>query len=253
MRNSMETLPINLNEGVIDFTWLGNSLLYNVNASIPSKDIYQAVCDEIGRFYQGKGFKYAPSGKRLEYQYLDFKIKIQFASSHYNSGGEWVLLEINTGIYPQRLQKQYKEAKEASLPIILTNVDLLDEVLPDKLKGTVIGVDLFGHEQEVVEEGRPYALRKHARSVNIYNISLNDFRKILTYLNKIIQYSFHLVLNESAMVNHINNAYERKFYFLKEKRFVDYLRLYHKEESRVYQAFLKKYKELEGIEFKDYA
>lgn len=249
----METLPINLDNGVTDFSWSVDSLLYHVNASTPSKDIYQAVCDEIGRFYQTKGFKYAASGKKLEYQYQDFKVKVQFASSHYNTGGEWVLLEINTGIYPQRLQKQYKEAKETLLPIILTNVDLLDEVISDKPQGTVIGVDLFGHEHEVIEEGKPYALRKYARSVNVYNLSLNDFRKILAYLNKIIEYSFHLVLNESAMVSHINNAYERKFYSLKEKRFVDYLRLYHKEDSQVYQAFLKKYKEVEGVEFKSNA
>lgn len=249
MRNSMEAIPINLNEGVADFTWSSDSLLYHVNASIPSKDIYQAVCDEIGRFYQTKGFKYAPSGKKLEYQYQDFKIKVQFASSHYNTGGEWVLLEINTGIYPQRLQKQYKESKETLLPIILANVDLLDEVLLNKPQGTVIGVDMFGREHEVIEEGKPYALRKYARSVNVYNISLDDFRKILSYLNKVIQYSFSLVLNESTLVNHINSAYERKFYFLKEKRFVDYLHLYHTRDSVVFTAFREKYRELEGKEF----
>ena len=67
MRNCMEALPIDLNEGLQSFVWSENSILFHVDTTTPSQAIYQAVCDEIGRFYQTKGFKYAPGSKKLQH------------------------------------------------------------------------------------------------------------------------------------------------------------------------------------------
>lgn len=245
----METLPINLEEGLSSFSWQNGSLLSNVTFDTPCKEIFQAVCDEIGRFYQTKGFKYSTSGRKLEYQYKGFKLKISFASSHYNSVGQSVGFEVNSGLYPDKLQKQYKADKHRLLPIILSNVDLLDEIMPDREPGTVQGVSMFGEVNEVRDELYKYALRIYSRYRNVYGITIENFKKLLEYLNLIITYSFSLVLNPQVLVDYINKTHERKFYWLKEERFLDYLRLYHSQDSEVYQAFLRKYKEFEGKEF----
>jgi hypothetical protein len=172
----------------------------------------------------------------LQYQYQDFKIKIHFSSSHYNTMVGWVRFDINSGLYPIRLEKQYKAAKEKLLPIILyNNSGLLDELIPDRPAGTVIGVTPFGEEKESVQSDNPYALRKYYHGFNAYNIKLEDFRNTLAYINKLIEYSFRLVLNESEMVKHLKKANDRNFKFYKEKRFVDYLNLYYERDSRLVQ------------------
>ena len=249
MRNSMAIFPINLEEGVRDFTWSADSLLASINSSAPTKEIFQTVCNEIGQFYQLKGFKYSPSARRLEYKYQDFKCKIQFSSSHYNMAGKYVLMEINTGIYPLQLEKQYKAAKESVFPIILPNVNLLDEVIPGGEPGKVIGISIFGETNEIKDTRYTIALRKHARSANIYNIDIDNFKKILKYINGVVCYSFKLVTDQKELAEYINSSFGERFYWLKDKRFVDYLNLYHSKDSDPYIAFLNRYKELEGKEF----
>jgi hypothetical protein len=46
--------------------WTTNSILINHTQShTPCKDIFQAVCDEIGAFYSKKGFKYTASRPKI--------------------------------------------------------------------------------------------------------------------------------------------------------------------------------------------
>jgi hypothetical protein len=231
----MKSLPIDLNEGLRSFTWSKDCILSHVDATTPSKAIYQAVCDEIGQFYQTKGFRYAPSNKKLQYQFEDFKFKLLFSSSHYNTVGEWIWVEISSGIYPIRLEKQYKEAKETLEAIILFNLGLLDQLIPDSAVGTVVNVNPLGEETETFEMGYPFALRKYSRSFNAYNITLEQFKKVLEYINKVIEYSFSLVLNESEMINHIKKSNNRNSKFYTEKRFADYLHLYYSQDSKINQ------------------
>lgn len=159
------------------------------------------------------------------------------------------MLEINSGIYPSKLQKQYKAVGESLFPIILSNVGLFNELLPDRAPGTVEGVSVLGESNTVTDNRYSYAFRNYGRTVNVYNISLQDFRKILEYINKVFSYSFGLVLDPKQMSGYISSSFDRKFYWLKEKRFIDYLNLYHTKEDEVFQSFLKKYREVEGKEF----
>lgn len=168
--------------------------------------------------------------------------------SHYNTAGKYVTLEINTGIYPLKLEKQYKATKESLFPIILPNVHLLDEVIPNAEPGTVIGVSILGETNEINDDRYTVALRKYVRSANVYNISVENFRRILEYINLVVNYSFKLVLDQTELADYISTSFGEKFYWLKDKRFIDYLNLYHSKDSDPYRAFLNKYKELEGKE-----
>ncbi len=53
---------------VIEMNWTDNEILLNHNETTPCKDIFQAVCDELGKYYSDKGFKYARSKPKLTYK-----------------------------------------------------------------------------------------------------------------------------------------------------------------------------------------
>lgn len=81
------------------WTWEENSVLYDVSKYTPPWDIFQAVCNEIGRYYTMKGAKYTKSSKRLKWTGGKLRCEIGFRSSHSNIAGDWVNLEIITSIY----------------------------------------------------------------------------------------------------------------------------------------------------------
>ena len=43
--------------------WENDSILYSKSPYVPTKDIFQAVCNEIGRYYHGKEIQYLKSKK----------------------------------------------------------------------------------------------------------------------------------------------------------------------------------------------
>ena len=82
-----------------EWTWAENSVLYSDYPYTPPREIFQAVCDELGRFFAQSGAKYTKSGRKLKRTLGAVRLETAFWSSHGNIAGEWVNLEIVSSIY----------------------------------------------------------------------------------------------------------------------------------------------------------
>jgi len=85
--------------------WTDNKILLEYTRYTPCQEIFQAVCDEIGRHYQNLGFKYSRSTPKLVIENDKIKLEICFWSSRSNIPGEWVNLEILPNFYSLQLKK----------------------------------------------------------------------------------------------------------------------------------------------------
>ncbi len=82
-----------------NWTWEENSILYNISPYTPPKDIFQAVCNEVGRYYSERGGKYTKSNRKLKWLGKNIRIELGFWSSHSNMAGEYVNFEIVTSLW----------------------------------------------------------------------------------------------------------------------------------------------------------
>ncbi len=57
-------------------------------------ELFQAVCDALGEAFKAEGFRYARSSHRLTKKYPAFDLRINLASSHSNTAGHYVAIEI---------------------------------------------------------------------------------------------------------------------------------------------------------------
>ena len=78
--------------------WEKDSVLYEVTEYTATKDIFQAVCQEIGRYYTTKGMKYTKSNRKLKWKGNKIQCEFGFWSSCSNIPGKWVALEIVTSV-----------------------------------------------------------------------------------------------------------------------------------------------------------
>lgn len=79
--------------------WEKNSILYTVTPYVPTRTIFEAVCTEIGRYYQDREITYKKSKKELKWKGNNIWCKFGFWSSRSNKSGEWVNLEIVTSVF----------------------------------------------------------------------------------------------------------------------------------------------------------
>lgn len=79
--------------------WEMDSILYSKSPHVPPKDIFQAVCNELGRYYLEKELQYVKSKRELRWKGNNLWCKFGFWSSHHNRKGEWVNLEIVTSLF----------------------------------------------------------------------------------------------------------------------------------------------------------
>ncbi|MDE6732040.1 MAG: hypothetical protein K2J77_04105 [Oscillospiraceae bacterium] len=84
---------------MIEWTWVENSVLYNDSPYVPPREIFQAACDELGRYFTQNGAKYTKSNRKIKWNLGAARLEAAFWSSHSNIAGEWVNLEIVSSIY----------------------------------------------------------------------------------------------------------------------------------------------------------
>lgn len=84
---------------MIRWEWEKNSVLYNKSPYVPPREIFQAVCDELGRYFAQSGAKYTKSSRKIKWTLGAVRLETAFWSSHGNTAGEWVNLEIVSTVY----------------------------------------------------------------------------------------------------------------------------------------------------------
>lgn len=79
--------------------WEENSVLYSKSPYVPPREIFQAVCNELGRYFSQNGAKYTRSNRKIKFPLGAARLETVFWSSHSNTAGEWVNLEIVSTLY----------------------------------------------------------------------------------------------------------------------------------------------------------
>lgn len=82
-----------------EWKWEQGSILNETSPYAAPKDIFQAVCNELGRYYSQGGAKYTKSNRKIKWSFERIRCEMGFWSSHSNIPGEWVNLEIVTSVY----------------------------------------------------------------------------------------------------------------------------------------------------------
>jgi len=74
------------------------------------KEIFQAACDELGRYFAPDGLRYFGSRPRLEQKRGDLTLTMAMWSSRFNIPGEQVALEVVSTVSSRRLAKWIKQS-----------------------------------------------------------------------------------------------------------------------------------------------
>lgn len=82
-----------------EWKWEEGSVLYSDSPYTPPKEIFQAVCNELGRYYSQNGAKYTKSNRKIKWNLGLIRLEVAFWSSCSNTAGEWVNLEIVSNVY----------------------------------------------------------------------------------------------------------------------------------------------------------
>ncbi len=144
------------------------------------KEIFQAVCDEIGRHYEKKGFKYTRSRPKIVYKDKEIKLEICFWSSRSNTPGEYVNLEILPNFYSLELEKQSKIKGYLFGHTGINNTKYTD----DKTKVRII--QIFGDIVESIDEYSYESVIRNNHNCNVYGLDKVKFDKIVEFIDTTI-------------------------------------------------------------------
>ncbi len=89
--------------------WTFDSLiLQRMSPDAAPRDIFQAVCDELGRYFAHDGMRYVRSRPRLELRRGDFTLVMGMWSSRSNISREAVAIEVVSTVHSAELKKWIK-------------------------------------------------------------------------------------------------------------------------------------------------
>jgi len=83
-------------------------ILQRMSPHAAPKDIFQAACDELGRYFARDGLRYVRSRPRLEHKRGDFTLTMALWSSRSNLAGESIALEVVSAVCSTALKKWIK-------------------------------------------------------------------------------------------------------------------------------------------------
>lgn len=201
----------------MDWKWEENSILNDYSPYTPCNEIFHAVCDEIGRYYSAKGFRYAKSRPKITCKDQNIKLDIAFWSSGHNIPGDYVNLEILPAFYS--IHKNLKNAYLLGHPAIFIHP------LPDRSPGTVQIQQIYGDVIERYEERYSEAILKLSHSCNVYGITTEQFGKIIEFIDhKIIAY-LDIIKNKELLIEFIESSNKERSYYLNDSNLKDYIEI----------------------------
>ena len=205
------------------------SVLKNYSESTPCKEIFQAVCDEIGKYFTEKGWKYSRSRPKITIKNKELKIEIAFWSSVSNTPGNFVKIEILPQIYSLELLKKLKSEGIKSKGHILSFRDLFYEHLETSEKGKKIIINAFGEKTERIDEHNLTPEIIFNKSVNVYGLKENEFIKIIDFIESRVLVWFERINNIEQIDLFLNKITERDKTTLKGGNFEKLIKLKYPE------------------------
>jgi hypothetical protein len=161
-------------------SWTQNKTLLEYTKYTLCKDIFQAVCDEIGQHYTQFGFTYARSRPKITFKNKDLKLEISFWSSGYNMPGNYVKLEIIPAFY---------DLKSKSKKPLFYHIGLFCQPLMTDNQTLVRILDIFDEtiEGNMPQWGEPLIIDMWR--CNVYGIDGVKFKKLIDFMDtKIISW-----------------------------------------------------------------
>ncbi len=160
-----------------------NSILKNYSEHTLCKDIFHAVCDEIGKYYINKGWKYARSRPKITFKSKEVKIEIAFWSSGSNTPGSYVNLEVLPIIYSTELVNKFKSEGIKSKGYILGFLQLFNERFDNQKEGSKRIINILSDNINRMDENDSTPEIKFNKNINVYGINENDFSKIIDFID----------------------------------------------------------------------
>ncbi|NOU74273.1 hypothetical protein GC098_23235 [Paenibacillus sp. LMG 31458] len=209
------------------WSWEENSVLNNYSPDTPCQNIFQAVCDEIGSYYSSKGFQYARSRPKITYKDQEIKLEISFWSSARNIPGDYILLEIIPSFYSIQLirNEKVKKQKSKSNGYILGHPAIFVHALSDRNSGTVKIKQIFGEELERFERSDLDAVLKLNNACNVYGLTIEQFEKILDFIDTQIISYLDVLKNYDKLIQFIENSNKERCYYLNNSNIQEYIEI----------------------------
>jgi hypothetical protein len=166
--------------------WTTNEILLSYNQYTPCKEIFQAVCDELGDYYVQKGFKYSKSRPKISIQKGENKLEIAFFSSRSNIPGNFVNLEIIPTI-----KSKINPSREFSAQIWESFYIKTNEMPPKMIIKEMFGGEIINTESWLTE-----SVIRNYHCCNVYGISEENFNKIIIFIEEKIIKKFDKIISE---------------------------------------------------------
>lgn len=144
----------------------------------PAREIFQAVCDELGRYYAEKGKSYTRSGRKIKWKGKNLKFEIHFASSHSNTSGRCITLEIIACVWA--LSADGMERKG------ILNFPIREEIAPSDQE-CVIVKQIDGTELKRVPTDPERIAVVYNNYCNVWGINGKMFENIIRYIDGVIE------------------------------------------------------------------
>jgi hypothetical protein len=172
-------------------SWTQNKTLLDYTKYTPCKDIFQAVCDEIGQHYAQFGFTYARSRPKITFKNKDIKLEIAFWSSGYNMAGDYVQLEIIPHFY---------DVKSKSKKPLFYHIGLFCKPLVTDNQELVRLENIFDEPKESNETqwGEPLIIDNWR--CNVYGIDGEKFKKLIEFMDAKIISWFNKLSTEKGVI-----------------------------------------------------
>ena len=206
--------------------WTDNKILLEYSQYTPCKDIFKAVCDEIGKHYSEKGFKYLRSRPKISFQNEKLKLEIGFSSSGSNTPGQSVNLEILPSFY----SKQLKDSRINGYLFGHTGLfyhkytEEVKKIRVKKIFGEVIErTDEYSDESKIID----------SNNCNVYGLQKENFDKILNFIDTKIISWFDKLQTKNGVIELIENASTTRIWSINgqgtNSDFVSYVKYYYPE------------------------
>ncbi|HEY3402460.1 MAG TPA: hypothetical protein VGK59_03675 [Ohtaekwangia sp.] len=187
-------------------SWTDNEILLNQRPTMASRDLFQAVCDEIAKYYENKGFKYSRSKTVLTYKDEEIKLQLGFSSSRSNTAGSHVALEILPTIYSLDVIQQNKStiSSKVAKGLILGHTDFFTHKSNINREKKIVR-QIFGDILEMDPRSEFDIVIKDNHYCNIWDIDGHKFKKILEFIDHKILPMIDVVKDERKLIEFIDD------------------------------------------------
>tara|TARA_R110001599_G_C12068669_1_gene643848 strand:+ start:81 stop:776 length:696 start_codon:yes stop_codon:yes gene_type:complete len=184
-------------ENLENWKFKDGSILSVNTAHADCTEIFQSVCDELGEYYQGHGFKYSRSGPHLTKKNGDIKLKLSFSSSRSNTPGQSVALEIIPSYESVSLAKHLSQHQKTNGYLFGHTVVFQKYEYCEKDCDVIVR---YPFKTEIKRSDPNYKnLVKYSNNINVYGLTEENFVRLVNYINQFVVSVINVLQDEAQL------------------------------------------------------